>query len=158
LAFPWLLAGYALTDYFPLARLARWTGVYGLSYLVVAVNVAWVWIFMRRNKWQVINLAATLAILLLLSLTAYQDTYPQDRKAYLVQTNIPEEVASEPWTLSSQAQLLGRLRMLTLEAVGREMSPALVIWPEVPAPFYFDENSFSRQFAEDIARQTHSYF
>jgi apolipoprotein N-acyltransferase len=34
--FPWLLAGYALTGSFGIARVARWTGVYGLSFRIAS--------------------------------------------------------------------------------------------------------------------------
>ena len=177
--FPWLLLGYALTDYYGLARVSRWTGVYGLSYLLAAVNVAWVLIFTRRSKWAFIHLGGVLAVVLLLVLTGTQGKYSQDEKAYLVQTNIPEQVAFEPWDRATQAGLFARLKTLTVETVEREQAAvlghsastpagsrpqvgagesALVIWPETPAPFYFDERSFSRQYAEEIARQLHSYF
>jgi apolipoprotein N-acyltransferase len=76
----------------------------------------------------------------------------------LVQTNIPQETALERWDEATQTPLLSRLRELTVGAAGRQDPPALVIWPEVPVPFYFHEDSFTRQYAESIARQTNSYF
>ena len=97
-------------------------------------------------------------ILLLLGLTATPETYLEDQKAYLVQTNIPQEAGLEIWDLPTQAPLLDRLQALTTEAVGRQDPPALVVWPEVPASFYFGEDSFTQEYAEGIARQTNSYF
>ena len=156
--FPWLLFGYALTDHFTLARVARWTGVYGTSFLLVSVNVALVWFFTRRSRAASIHLGVIAGILLLLGLTATPETYLEDQKAYLVQTNIPQEAGLEIWDLPTQAPLLDRLQALTTEAVGRQDPPALVVWPEVPASFYFGEDSFTQEYAEGIARQTNSYF
>jgi apolipoprotein N-acyltransferase len=156
--FPWLLLGYTLTDYFSLARLARWTGVYGLSYLLVALPVACLWILHRPGRLATVHFIATVALLLGLGFTSPEEQYAENQRAFLVQTNIPQEVAFERWDQATQAPLLGRLRELTLRAAARQDAPALVLWPEVPAPFYFHEDNFTRQFAEDIARQTNSYF
>jgi len=60
--FPWLLLGYALTDNFPLARLARWTGVYGLSYLLVALTVASIWLLVRPGSLATLHLLAVVGL------------------------------------------------------------------------------------------------
>ncbi|MGH9782706.1 MAG: apolipoprotein N-acyltransferase [Terriglobia bacterium] len=156
--YPWLLLGYAVTDYPSLARLARWTGVYGLSFLLVSFNVAWAWLLLRRDRTAGAFLAILLAGTALLYGTAPAETYRAEQTAFLVQTNIPQEVGREPWTLEAQRPLLERLETLTTDAVGRREPPALVIWPEMPASFYFHDDSFSRPFMEGIARRTNSYF
>lgn len=160
--YPWLLLGYALTDYPSLARLARWTGVYGLSFLLVSFNVAWVWLWewrtTRKEKAAPVFLGVLLAGTLLLFLTAPAETYREDQTAFLVQTNIPQEVGREPWTFEAQRPLLERLETLTASAVGRQDPPALVVWPEMPASFYFHDDSFSRPYMEGIARRTNSHF
>ncbi|MBI4442238.1 MAG: apolipoprotein N-acyltransferase [Acidobacteria bacterium] len=156
--FPWLLLGYALTDFFPIARVARWTGVYGISCLLVAINVAWVWLFLRRNRRAALHLAVLLSACGFLWLAAPQENYSTPHKAYLVQTRIPQEVAFEDWDLNTQSALLERLERLTVEAAGRQDAPALVIWPEMPAPFYFWDDAFTRPFMENLARRTNSYF
>lgn len=166
--YPWLLLGYALTDYPGVARLASWTGVYGLSFLLISFNVAWAWLWMERcaersamrtfPRISAAYLAVLLASTLLLHFTATEESYPEDQKAYLVQTNIPQEVAFSPWTPEAQQPLFGRLELLTLDAVRRQDPPAFVIWPEMPASFYFYDDGFSRPFMEGIARQTNSFF
>ncbi|MBI2817674.1 MAG: apolipoprotein N-acyltransferase [Acidobacteria bacterium] len=156
--FPWLLAGYALTDTFGIARVARWTGVYGLSFLILTWNVAIVWFVTRRDRRAALIVAAVAAVPVLLVATARRESHAENQTAYLVQTNIPESVAFEPWDPVYQAPLLSQLKTLTVETVGRQQTPSLVIWPETPAPFYFEEGSFARQYAEQIARGTNSYF
>ncbi len=156
--FPWLLTGYALTDSFSLARISRGTGVYGLSFLLVSVNVALVWVVIRRSRVALAYAASLLAAVLLLVGTAPSEDYAEDHKAFLVQTNIPQEIAWEPWDPATQSPLLERLERLTIEAVGRQETPALVVWPETPASFYFFDDQFTRPYAESLARKTNSYF
>jgi len=170
--YPWLLLGYALTDYPGIARLASWTGVYGLSFLLISFNVAWAWLWIERStersaerlaaralpRTSAAYLAVLLAGTLLLHFTATEETYPEDQQAFLVQTNIPQEVAFSPWTPEAQKPLFDRLELLTLDAVRRQDPPALVIWPEMPASFYFYDDGFTRPFMEGIARQTNSFF
>ena len=170
--YPWLLLGYALTDYPGIARLASWTGVYGLSFLLISFNVAWAWLWIERStersaerlaaralpRASAAYLAGLLAGTLLLHFTATEETYPEDQQAFLVQTNIPQEVAFSPWTPAAQQPLFDRLEILTTDAVGRQDAPALVIWPEMPASFYFYDDGFTRPFMEGIARRTNSFF
>jgi apolipoprotein N-acyltransferase len=156
--FPWLLFGYALTDFYPLARLARWTGVYGLSYLLVAFAVGCVWLFIRPGFAAVTHLLVVVGLACYLTVTAEAESHAEDQQAFLVQTNIPQETAYTRWDAETQAPLLSRLRQLTVSAVDRAAAPALVIWPEVPAPFYYGNDSFTRPYAEGIARETQSYF
>ena len=162
--YPWLLLGYALTDYPGIARFASWTGVYGLSFLLISFNVAWAWLWIERSAARAFPrisaafLSVLLAGTLLLRFMATEETYPEDQQAFLVQTNIPQEVAFSPWTPEAQKPLFDRLKILTTDAVGRQDPPALVIWPEMPASFYFYDDGFTRPFMEGIAGQTNSFF
>jgi len=117
-----------------------------------------VWFFTRRSWAAGIHLGVAAVVLLLLALTPTPEIYPERQKAYLVQPNIPQEVGLEIWDEQTQAPLLDRLETLTTETAGRQEPPALVVWPEVPASFYFGEDSFTQEYAEGIARQTNSYF
>ena len=162
--YPWLLLGYALTDYPSIARLASWAGVYGLSFLLISCNVALGWLWIERSREHrfprssATHLGVLLAGFLLLRFTATEEIYPQDQQAFLVQTNIPQEAAFTPWNPEAQRPLFDRLEILTTDAVGRPEPPALVIWPEMPASFYFHDDGFTRPFMEGIARRTNSYF
>src|SRR5205823_2777801 len=48
--FPWMLSGYALVPYPGILQMATWTGIYGLSFVAVAVNSLIVYGLMRRSK------------------------------------------------------------------------------------------------------------
>jgi apolipoprotein N-acyltransferase len=156
--FPWLLLGYALTDNFPLARLAQWTGVYGLSYLLVALTVGCIWLLIRPGALATAHLLAVVGLFCWLSVTSPDPQFAEDQRAYLVQTNIPQAAAFDRWDAETQAPLLRRLRELTTRSASGSGRPALVIWPEVPVPFYYGNDSFTKPYAEQIASQTQSHF
>ena len=159
--FPWLLLGYALTDYPTIAWIARWTGVYGLSFLLIAMNVGVVSLFLRRTKLSMIYLVVIIGFFIVLWIAAPAEIYREDETAYLVQTNISEEVAYQSWDEPTQSVLLHRLESMTVDSITNrtpEGHTSLIIWPEMPAPFYFEEGSFARRYAQRIAEETKSYF
>jgi len=156
--FPWLLSGYLLTDFYSLARLARWTGIYGLSYLTIALPVAILWPFLKPSRTANLHLIIVLAMILAFAAAPVDDLPPANQRAFLVQTNVPQSVAFESWDSKSQEPLFSRLDSLTLSAVPEQKTPALVVWPEMPAHFYFHDDGFTRPYVERLARQTNSIF
>src|SRR5204862_2715487 len=48
--FPWMLSGYALVPYTGTLQMVAWTGIYGLSFVAVAVNSLIVYGLMRWSK------------------------------------------------------------------------------------------------------------
>jgi apolipoprotein N-acyltransferase len=156
--FPWLLSGYVLTDFYPLARLAHWTGVYGLSYLAVALPVAILWPFLKPSKMASLHLVGVLVLVTAFALSPVDELPPATQRAFLVQANVPQAVAFEPWDSRTQEPLFARLDKLTLGAVPEQKAPALVVWPEMPAHFYFHDDGFTRPYVERLARQTDSTF
>src|SRR5207302_112864 len=156
--FPWDLLGAVQVDNIPLARIARFTGVYGLSFEIMLVNTALATAFLvRRDKRKMLLIAGLCAAV---ALQAGRWIAPPRRRAdhtaYLVQPNIPI-LDSSAWT---KDYFEGTLRDLlwisekpTSEAAPK---PDLIVWPESPAPFYTSDPLF-RHAVSDLARQTHSW-
>src|SRR3989475_2577348 len=48
--FPWMLSGYALVPYTGILQMATWTGIYGLSFVAVAVNNLLLFCPLRRRQ------------------------------------------------------------------------------------------------------------
>ena len=156
--FPWDLLGAVQVDNIPLARIARFTGVYGLSFEIMLVNTALATAFLvRRDKRKMLLIAGLCAAV---ALHAGRWIAPPRRRAdhtaYLVQPNIPI-LDSSAWT---KDYFEGTLRDLlwisekpTSEAAPK---PDLIVWPESPAPFYTSDPLF-RHAVSDLARQTHSW-
>ncbi len=167
--FPWCLTGYALADAPSLARIATFTGVYGLSFLVVLINASIAGLFFR-SRLAMACLSFSLAILGGLMWVGVEPLKSGDiGKAHvrLVQTHIPLD---QPWDPRSQTRLLDELIELSLSPSLEDSaataktgpSPAeplrarLVVWPETPAPFYYHEDSSFRKRMSELAASSGS--
>jgi apolipoprotein N-acyltransferase len=145
LGFTWLQLGNAGIDMPIPMRLAPILGVYGLSFVFALIACAIAILILRRPR----ELAWLLVLPLILLLPAAP---PQDRgnqHALLVQPNIDPEM---DWTTVSLARVERELAILS-----HSPGAHLIIWPEVPAPFYPSDPQF-RQYVETIARTEQSYF
>src|SRR5260370_14319637 len=119
--FPWNLLGISQVDNIALCRLAAWTGVYGISFEIVLVNVALAAAFLVPRKKRGALLAAGLAAAAVLQAGRLVDAPPAnaDHAALLVQQNIPVSV---PWTSPLLEQTINELTQLTktTQAASRE--------------------------------------
>ncbi|OLB23126.1 MAG: apolipoprotein N-acyltransferase [Acidobacteriales bacterium 13_2_20CM_55_8] len=164
--FPWDLLGITQVDNIPLARIATVTGVYGLSFEIMVVNMAVAAAFLvRREKRKPLLLAALGAALVLQSgRWVPAPPFPADHIARLVQENIPVLENSE-WT---NEYLEGTLRDLTWVSLHptspneaganheNDKHPDLIVWPESPAPFYASDPAF-REAVSNVARQAQTW-
>ncbi len=168
--FPWCLTGYVLVDHASLARIATFTGVYGLSFLVVLINALIAGLFFR-SKPAAVSLPVTLAFLGGFMWTGTKPLEANDTgkaHARLVQTHIPLD---QPWDPQSQSRLLEELIELSLSPPFKDPATApetrllpagppevkLVIWPETPAPFYYHEDPSFRRSMNGLAESSRSW-
>ncbi len=128
LGFAWLDLGNAGIDMAVPLRLAPFTGVYGLSFLFALMAAAMALASLRRPRLQ---LAPLLLILVPLAFPPLPEIHRGTASALLVQPNIPDD---ESWTPASFDATVQRLGLLSMTDPSRP--PDLVVWPEVPAPFY----------------------
>jgi apolipoprotein N-acyltransferase len=144
--FAWLDLGNAGIAAPVLPRLAPVTGVYGLSFVFALAAAGVAVVILRRPKRELLWLAPLISIPLF---PALPRPAPATALALLVQPNIDEEMH---WTQASFADTKQRLA-----ALSRADGANIVIWPEVPAPFYEDDRAF-RDYAAQIARTSHAAF
>jgi len=155
--FPWNLLGIAQVDNVALCRITAWTGVYGISFEIVLVNVALAAAFLipreKRNSMLIAALAAA-AVLQAGRLVEAPPAQPH-RAALLVQQNIP---VSADWTPAYFQQTLSQLVQLTQNSVAGSQPTKidLVVWPESPAPFFTNDPRF-RDALSAIARNTKTW-
>jgi len=148
LGFAWLALGNAGIDMDVPMRLAPYTGVYGLSFVFMLSATALALAILRRPRLQLFWL---LALPFLALLPHLPDARRGRQTAVLLQPNISED---EQWTAASVDRMQRRLAMLSLRAVmtGGEDRPSLVVWPEVPAPLYYDTDPNLQAYVADLAR------
>jgi apolipoprotein N-acyltransferase len=151
--FAWLTLGNAGIDMSVPMRLAPLTGVYGLSFVFVMLSAALALAFLRRPRWQLAWLAP---LPLLILLPRLPDSQPGEQVAVLVQPNISDTAQWTPQTLRTTERGLAYLSLRTAMA-DRSQPPQMLVWPEVPAPFYADDPEYL-QLAANLARVTRTYF
>lgn len=139
-SYPWLSVGYMLTD-LPWGQLAEYVGVYGLSFLIAAVNAAlsyW-WIRRRTEKsTYTIPIAVAASLVILAVLGAYRkamfkaDLNSQGLLVTIVQPNLdPWDKWMDGWTnVALHEHIIDSAR-----AIHPNISHSLVVWPETAIPF-----------------------
>lgn len=149
--FAWLTLGDAAIGNSLLLRLAPWTGVLGLSFALMLINAAIAVLWLRRSSWREM---AWLGLLLALPfLPSLPLSEPGRETAIAVQPNVPTDAE---WTRESLVRLE---KILAAKSLEQAQTPAdIILWPEVPAPLYFDRDPQFRQEAENVARLAHTWF
>ena len=137
--FAWLDLGNAGIDMSWLMRLAPITGVYGLSFVFAMLGCALALFVVRRPRREVLWLAA---LAIPIALPSAPIAAAGSRKALLVQPNIDTELQ---WTEDNVRDTEQRLASLS-----RAPGADLILWPEVPAPFYVSDAAF-REYTSHIA-------
>jgi len=152
--FPWNLLGISQVDNVALCRIAGFTGVYGISFEIVLVNVAIAAAFLIPRPKRGMMFAAALAAAAVLQSGRLVEAPPAkaDRAALLVQQNIP---VADNWTPAHLEQTLRELTEISVSSATHNPGTKidLVVWPESPAPFFTNDAQF-RAVISDIARDT----
>ncbi len=151
--FPWNLLGISQVDNAALCRLAAFTGVYGISFEIVLVNVALAAAFLVPREKRGAMLAASLAAAVVLQAGRLIEppTTKADHAALLVQQNIP---VSADWTPAYFGQTLNDLTSLTLKSAASNAGKIdLIVWPESPAPFFTNDMHLREEISQ-ITRET----
>jgi apolipoprotein N-acyltransferase len=132
--FPWLQAGYSQMD-FPLARLAPWTGVFGIGWAAVtvvgAVLAACYWRGARRFGLVLAVMAIGYALRFLPVDVGVETSAPPFRVA-LLQGNIPQDLK---WRADYRRLTLERYLSMTQE----HWDAKLIIWPETAVPAFYGQ-------------------
>lgn len=150
LGFAWLNLGNAGINMGLPMRLAPLTGVYGLSFVFALMNVCVALVALRRPRREILWLVALPFMFLLPGLP---EARPGDRTAIVVQPNLSTE---GDWTTASAENLRQRLVDLSLRAAMQAGSPRadIILWPEMPAPLYFESDPKFRNQVTTLARAT----
>ncbi len=162
--FPWENLGYTQYNLLPLIQISDIFGVYGLSALIVAVNLVLFETWQAVNAKQVIPWKALLTVVCLVcaclayghwrirQLDTLLQTAPEMSVA-LVQGNIDQ---SKKWDPAFQQETLKRYGRLTRRIL--EEKPSLVVWPETALPFYlFHDQPLTDRFI-DLVRDSETPF
>lgn len=167
--FSWLGLGYSQYQTLAVIQIAEFTGVYGVTALIVLVNAALYdllncWLS-RQNperlypKGHAIRVTAILLVALVFclgygryALEKYGAEKPSASKSIrvaLVQGNIEQ---SMKWDPLYRRQVMETYKNLTLKAAAAE--PDLIVWPEAATPFFFALDKRETASLIELVRQT----
>ncbi|WP_413935482.1 apolipoprotein N-acyltransferase [Nitrospira sp. BLG_1] len=145
---PWCLLGYSQYRELELIQIADHTGVYGISFLIVLVNLAlaelilWIMPFFRgfhpvKLPWELLTTAAACMVLSwIYSSAILSDRNTRDPNTSItvgvVQPNIDQAVK---WDRAFRDETMQRFDRLTAEL---GTATDLVVWPEAATPFILE--------------------
>lgn len=144
--FAWLDLGNAGISMSVPLRVAPFVGVYGVSFVFAMLAAALACVLLGYSR---IRLIPLLVLPLLWLLPAIPENIPARDEALLIQPNIDP---TTEWTSIVQQKTEEQLTLISDALPAR-----LIIWPELPAPFYYYSDPAFRAAATEIAKQ-HGYF
>jgi len=148
ISFPWNLLGYSAAANPALLQLTSITGIYGLSFAMAGFNSLLAWADAAKSvslKKRIGILSASLGVILgvmLLGPRFVPRTQP-NHFARAVQPNFPEVDSYPQNWFELHKDDLDELDDLSLEPSPHH--PDLIIWPEAPAPFSWQNTQFSKR-------------
>jgi apolipoprotein N-acyltransferase len=137
IGFPWLNLAYTQTYYLELIQYASFTGVWGVSFWVVLLNVL---VFLAIKNFENLKkfswLASIFLVFLIIPYVHGKMVIPdlkqkKDIKVALLQGNIPPDIKWHPDSLDYNFRVYTKM---TQEAAQKEVD--LIIWPETASPCY----------------------
>lgn len=158
---PWVLFGYSQYRWLPIIQIADHTGVYGISFLLVLVNVAGAiavsWIIQRfvrhaqtRFPWPAPSAALILVIAAFIYGTGHvlpgSSPRAQGIEIALIQPNIDQ---AQKWDRNRRLEILQQYTALTRRAPS---DADLIVWPEAATPFLFEEEPAYRAYLQDLVQ------
>jgi len=160
--FPWCLLGYSQYARFSLIQISDITGVYGISFLVAAVNAA-IYLLVSNGsgaigkKGLILEVSGAILIFTVcltygnfrLSDNSLEKNNKESLTASIIQGNIDQSVKWDPAFLESTMD-----KYITLTRSALNQAPDLVLWPESAAPFFFQDNTSSTGDIYALAKET----
>ncbi|MCZ6508787.1 MAG: apolipoprotein N-acyltransferase [Acidobacteria bacterium] len=148
--FPWNLAAYSWVDVPGALRASSWIGAYGVSWLVVASNVA---LFLaadrRRLGLAAVGLSVPLAVLFVAAVWPASLREPGHLPVRLLQPNTPILTDSSSPGVGEAYRKLFRLSRRACDRPG-----SLLVWPESAAwPYALERDSTFRGHVEELAER-----
>lgn len=160
IGFPWVDLGYSQHGFLNLIQFTEVTGVYGLSALVVFVNLIlfrlWQDTGLGRGR---LLLAAVLLVGALTSWGAWRRAQllalppTHHLRVGLIQGNIAQD---KKWEKEFQEETLSRYERLSRAAAAQ--GAELIVWPETAVPFFFQSDTHYQQRLLDLTRELHVPF
>jgi apolipoprotein N-acyltransferase len=157
--FPWENLGCSQYLWGNLIQFADIAGVYGISFLIVLVNVL-LYDLIGRGHRRVVKVVALVVVMgLVLAYGVYRSADVARNLAIFptvpvrsIQGNVDQSVK---WNPAFQRKTMEDYVALTLE--GAPVSGGVVVWPETAVPFFFQDIDAYHRIIVSLAQQTGSW-
>ncbi len=134
--FPWCLLGYTQYRNLYLIQIADVAGVYGISFLIVMINLAIYKVIKERSLREGVF---TMTVLFFVYgygyLRIHKPINGKNIAVSVIQGNIDQAIK---WDPRYQEKIVNTYLQLTRSSY--KFKPDLIIWPETAVPFYFQED------------------
>ncbi len=164
--FPWGLLGYTLYNRTSIAQIASATGVYGLSFVIVAINILLFQLIIKHKKIIKNRYFITETILLLIFICSFiiygssflagyrtqPDINPRANIA-IIQGNIDQTVK---WDMAFQEETMEKYINLTRGIL--DIKPDIIVWPETAVPLFFQDNEALTSDLYTLAKESGAHF
>jgi apolipoprotein N-acyltransferase len=160
ISFPWNLLGYPAASNLALVQLTTVTGIYGLSFLVAAFNALIAWSDVAsaphpRRRLLILGAAMGIVLVIMLAGPRWVPQPHAHHYARAVQLNFPETPSYATDWFAAHAQDLAEIERLSLAP--SVYHPDLLVWPEAPAPFSYQDPQFTRRALDLATRFNHPF-
>jgi apolipoprotein N-acyltransferase len=167
-ALPMGLLGYTQYQNLSLVQMASFTGIYGVSFIIVLANAAIAdligyWIE-KRKQGEPLGLkappvfrgAVVLGMTLILWVVGYISLFPtlsgKSLSVAVVQGNIPQEIK---WKREYREQIISKYEALSEEA--SRFHPQIIVWPEASTPGFILSDHSLLQRMVSMVRHMNTY-
>jgi apolipoprotein N-acyltransferase len=153
LGFAWMALGNAGINMGVPMRLAPFIGVYGISFVFAMLAAALALIALRRPRKQLLYVAVLPGLFFLPELPRVEAGREQ---IVVVQPNVAMD---EEWNSRTLSNLRQELAYLSTQSALRPGEPKvdLIVWPEVPAPLYYEADPDFQREANALAHVTQTH-
>jgi apolipoprotein N-acyltransferase len=148
--FPWALLAYSQSFNLPVIQIADITGPYGVSFLIVLVNLGIYLVFKKTPKrfYALFFILILFGSVLIYGQNRMRQVFPaKSLKVAIIQGNIPQ---NQKWDPRHREFIIDKYISLTERALDED--PALVIWPETSVPGYLEGEADLRGKVTGLAR------
>jgi len=155
ISFPWNLLGYPAAANLGVAQITTVTGIYGISFLVAAFNGLLAWCdagpaISAKRRLGILAAASACILIGLLIAPRFVPRPQANHVARAVQLNFPEDPAYHSDWFSTHGGDMQEASRWSLTPTGND--PDLLVWPEAPAPFSYQDPHFA-EFSSRLAKQ-----
>jgi len=157
--FGWLCLAHSQYKVYPLIQIADMTGIFGISFLIVMVNILikeMIYVCLKRQAPATIFASCGIVALIFSLVFVYglwRLSQPRGHKdapilISIVQPNIPQ---TRKWLPSEWPMILEELKGLTYQAAQND--PDLIIWPETSFPGFLGADQDVLKQIKEMARE-----